>query len=199
MTFVVVEGGEGSGKSTQVDRLARRMRARHDDVVTTFEPGDTKVGAAIREILLHSDVPLDAETELLLLLADRAQHVAEVISPALKRGAIVISDRFTPSTIAYQGVARGLGADVVEKLSSAASAGVEPDLVVVLDVPDEVAEARVAPERDRLEQEGAAFHARVRAAYRDLAPTWGWAVVDGTGTPDEVEARVFAVVAPLFS
>jgi len=199
VTFVVFEGGEGSGKSTQVERLARRICAQHDDVVTTFEPGDTKVGAEIRDILLHSDVPLDAQTELLLLLADRAQHVAEVIAPALTRGAIVISDRFTPSTIAYQGVARGLGAVVVEKLSSAAAAGIEPDLVVVLDVPDEVADARVALERDRLEQEGAAFHARVRAAYRDLAPSRGWTLVDGTGTPDEVEARVFAVIAPLFS
>jgi dTMP kinase len=149
--------------------------------------------------LLHSDVPLDAQTELLLLLADRAQHVAEVISPALTRGAFVISDRYTPSTIAYQGVARGLGVGVVEELSSAACAGVEPDLVLVLDVPDEVAEARVALDRDRLEKEGAVFHARVRAAYRDLAPSRGWAVVDGTGTPDEVEARVVAVVVPLFS
>src|SRR5262249_23925015 len=124
VTFVVVEGGEGSGKSTQVERLARRMRAPDDDVVTTFQPGHTKVGAEIRDILLHSDVPLDAQTELLLLLADRAQHVAEVIAPALTRGAIVISDRFAPSTIAYQGVARGLGAGVVEKLSRAVSGGV---------------------------------------------------------------------------
>jgi dTMP kinase len=199
VTFIVIEGGEGSGKSTQVERVARWLRGRSDDVVATFEPGDTKVGAQIRNVLLHGETALDPHAELLLLLADRAQHVAEVIRPALKRGAIVVSDRFTPSTLAYQGVARGLGVDAVERWNTLVCGGVEPDVVVVLDVPDGVAESRVASERDRVEQEGESFHTRVRMAYRDLAPRRGWIVVDGNGSAAEVEARVRAVVAPLFS
>jgi dTMP kinase len=199
VTFIVIEGGEGSGKSTQVERVARWLRGRSDDVVATFEPGDTKVGAQIRNVLLHGETALDPHAELLLLLADRAQHVAEVIRPALKRGAIVVSDRFTPSTLAYQGVARGLGVDAVESWNALACGEVEPDVVVVLDVPDAIAESRVTRERDRVEQEGETFHARVRTAYRDLAKSRGWFVVDGTGAPGEVEVRVRAVVARLFS
>jgi dTMP kinase len=195
MTFIVVEGGEGVGKSTQVERLAAWLRAQGRDVVVTFEPGDTKSGAAIREILLHSDGPLDARAELLLMLADRAQHVAQVLEPALARGAVVISDRFSPSTLAYQGVARGLGVEDVERLCGWAAGGTEPDAVIVLDLPDDVAEARVAAERDRFERAGDDFHRRVRQAYRELAGERGWLVVDAGGTPDDVAARVRAAVA----
>ena len=199
MTFVVVEGGEGAGKSTQVARLAGFVRERGREVVVTYEPGDTKAGAAMRAVLLHADAPIDAHAELLLMLADRAQHVAEVIRPALARGAVVICDRFTPSTLAYQGVARGLGVDAVERLAHWAADGVEPDVVVVLDVPDAEAEARVASDRDRFERAGDAFHAQVRAAYRSLAVDRGWVLVDGGGTVDEVAARVQAAVAPFVS
>ena len=195
MTFVVVEGGEGSGKSTQVDLLVSFLRERGLDVVQTFEPGDTKLGARLREALLHGDAPVDARTELLLLLTDRAQHVAEVIRPALARGAVVVSDRYAPSTFAYQGAGRGLDVDEIARLNDFATGGVTPDVVVVLDVPDDVAEARVASERDRVERAGAQFHARVRAAYRTLAAAHGWTVVDGTGTADEVHQRVVAVVS----
>jgi len=197
VTFVVVEGGEGVGKSTQVERLAGALRERGHDVVVTFEPGDTKAGAELRAVLLHADAPLDARAELLLLLADRAQHVAEVIRPALDRGAVIVCDRFTPSSLAYQGAARGLGVDEVDRLSEWASGGVVPDVVIVLDLADDVAEARVAPERDRFERAGADFHARVRAAYRKLAPARGWRLVDAGGSPDEVATRVLAAVAPL--
>jgi dTMP kinase len=196
VTFVVVEGGEGAGKSTQVARLAGFVRERGREVVVTYEPGDTKAGAAMRAVLLHADAPIDPHAELLLMLADRAQHVAEVIRPALARGAVVICDRFTPSTLAYQGVARGLGVDEVERLAHWAADGVEPDVVVVLDVRDAEAEARVASDRDRFERAGAAFHAQVRAAYRSLAVDRGWVLVDGGGTVDEVAARVQAAVAP---
>lgn len=197
MTFVVVEGGEGCGKSTQTERLAAWLRAQGHDVVTTFEPGDTKVGAQLRDVLLHSDSPLDARTELLMMLADRAQHVAEVVAPALARGAVVVCDRFTPSTLAYQGVGRGLGVDAVEALDHFVTGGVRPDLVVVLDVPDDLAEQRLRAERDRVERAGDGFHARVRAAYRELAARRGWVVVDGTGTVDEVERRVQHAVAAI--
>jgi dTMP kinase len=199
MTFIVVEGGEGVGKSTQVDKLATSLREAGREVVCTYEPGDTKAGDAMRAVLLHADGPLDARAELLLMLADRAQHVAEVIRPALARGAIVVCDRFSPSTLAYQGVARGLGVDEVEQLSDWAADGIVPDVVVVLDLPDDVAEGRVAAERDRFERAGDAFHAQVRSAYRTLAADWGWQLVDASGSPDEVAARVRDAVAPFVS
>ena len=197
MTFVVFEGGEGVGKSTQVARCAEWARARGHEVVVTFEPGDTKAGGAIRDVLLHVDASFDARAELLLMLADRAQHVAEVIAPALARGAVVISDRFSPSTLAYQGVARGLGVAPVEELSAWAASGLEPDAVVVLDLPDAEAEARVSTERDRFERAGDAFHVQVRDAYRTLAAGRGWLIVDASGTADEVAARVQAVLAAI--
>ncbi|MCU1465299.1 MAG: dTMP kinase [Actinomycetia bacterium] len=193
--FIVVEGGEGVGKSTQVPRLAASLRASGREVVVTHEPGDTKLGAELRAVLLHADTDLDPRAELLLMIADRAQHLADVVTPALARGAIVVCDRYEPSTLAYQGVARGLGVERVERLSEFATAGVEPDVVVVLDLADEIAEARVSADRDRFERAGADFHARVRAAYRELAPARGWILVDADGTPDEVAARVLAAVS----
>jgi len=199
VTFVVLEGGEGSGKSTQAARLASWLKAQGRDVVSTFEPGDTKLGAQIRDLLLHGDAQLDARTELLLMLADRAQHVTEVIRPALTRGAVVISDRYTPSTLAYQGKARGLGVAAVEQMDAVATGGLVPDVVIVLDVPDDLAEARVVTVRDRLERAGDEFHARVRAAYRELAADRGWRVVDGSVAPGDVELHVREAVAHLFS
>lgn len=190
MTFVVLEGGEGSGKSTQAARLASWMTGNGHEVVSTFEPGDTKLGARVRDLLLHSEGPLDARSELLLMLADRAQHVTEVIRPALARGAVVISDRYSPSTLAYQGVGRGLGVAAVEQMDAVATGGLVPDVVVVLDMPDDMAEERVAIVRDRLERAGGDFHARVRAAYRELAAERGWCVVDGSAEPDDVELHV---------
>ncbi|HET9728624.1 MAG TPA: dTMP kinase [Acidimicrobiia bacterium] len=199
MTFIVLEGGEGSGKSTQARALADALRAEGRDVVVTFEPGDTPAGVRIREILLHADAPIDSHAELLLMLADRAQHVAQVVAPALARGAIVVCDRFSPSSLAYQGIARKLGVGVVESLDAFARNGCSPDLVVVLDVPDDVAESRVAVERDRFERAGEEFHARVRAAYRELAGERGWVLVDGTGPVDDVAARVRAAAASFLS
>lgn len=192
--FIVVEGGEGVGKSTQVERLAGSLRARGREVVVTYEPGDTNAGAELRNALLHSDA-LDPRAELLLMLADRAQHVAEVIRPAIARGAIVVCDRYAPSTLAYQGVARGLGVDAVERLSGWAAGELEADAVIVLDLPDAIAERRVSPHRDRFERAGAEFHARVRAAYRELAAARGWLLVDADGTPDEVAVRVLGAVS----
>ena len=193
--LIVVEGGEGVGKSTQVARLATSLRATGREVVVTYEPGDTKTGAELRAALLQADDVLDPRTELLLMLADRAQHVAEVLRPAIARGAIVVCDRYEPSTLAYQGIGRGLGVDEVERLSKWVAGDVEADAVIVLDVPDSIADARVSPVRDRFERAGAEFHARVRAAYRDLAASRGWLLVDAGGTPDDVAARVLAAVA----
>jgi dTMP kinase len=190
--FVVLEGGDACGKSTQVGRLAARLRAEHE-VVETFEPGATAVGRRIRAVVLDGDEPLAPGAEALLMAADRAQHVAEVVRPALDRGAWVVSDRYVPSSLAYQGAARGLGVEAVERISAWATDDLTPDLVVVLDVPDEVAAARRSG-GDRMEREQEVFHARVRAAYRELAGTHGWVIVDGSGDVDTVAEKVWAVV-----
>jgi dTMP kinase len=194
--FIVLEGGEGSGKSTQSARLAERLRDEGHTVVETFEPGGTRLGARLRDAFLHSDEAIDPRAELLLLATDRAQHVEEVIAPALARGEVVVSDRYTPSTLAYQGVARGLDLATVEDVCRLAEGDVVPDVVVVLDVSEETAAARAPQRPDRVESAGAEFHAAVRAAYRTLGPSRGWVVVDADGTVDDVAAAVWNAVAP---
>lgn len=194
--FVVLEGGEACGKSTQLHHLGDRLEAQGVDVVLTREPGGTPVGEALRALVLEGE-GLDARAEALAIAADRAEHVRAVVRPALERGAIVVSDRYVPSSLCYQGVGRGLGVDEVERLSTFATGGLAADLVIVLDVPEDVAAARSGPVRDRMEAEGEDFHARVRAAYRELSPERGWVVLDGTGSPEEVEARVWSHVEPL--
>jgi dTMP kinase len=192
--FIVLEGGDASGKSTQARLLAERLRALGHDVVETFEPGATDAGAAIRSLLLSGDASISATAEALLLGADRAQEVADVIRPALERRADVVSDRYVPSSLAYQGVGRGLGVEKMERLNRWATGGLEPDLVVVLDVDDAVTEGRRIEPGDRLERAGAGFHAAVRDAYRSLAAERGWAVIDGDATVDVVAERVWGVV-----
>jgi dTMP kinase len=191
--FIVIEGADATGKSTQVAGLADRLEGLGRDVVRTFEPGNTGAGRRIRELLLDGDATIAPTTEALLMAADRAQHVAEVVQPALDRGAVVISDRFVPSSVVYQGIVRGVGIDDVWHMNRSATRGLEPDVVVLLDLPDEVAETRRAP-TDRFEREGPEFHQRVRRAYRELSEKEGWAVVDASGTPDEVAGRVWEAV-----
>lgn len=191
--FVAFEGGEGSGKSTQAALLAARLGA-----VLTREPGGTEVGRRIRAIVLDPSLPspLDSRAEALLMAADRAQHVAEVIRPALARGDDVVSDRFAGSTLAYQGYARGLDLDELARISSWATGGLEPDLVVLLDVAPEVAAARMGRALDRMELAGDDFHRRVAEGYRALAATDPrWVVIDGAGTVDDVAERVAKAVA----
>lgn len=192
--FVVLEGGDGCGKSTQVGLLAAGLRARGLEVVETREPGGTPLGRALRTLLLGGDDPVDPVAEALMMAADRAQHVAEVVRPALARGAWVVSDRHVPSSLVYQGLVRGLDLDAVERASTWATGGLVPDLVIVLDVDDDVAASRRSPEADRMEREGDAFHADVRAAYRALAAERRWCVVDGAGTPEAVTARLLAAL-----
>lgn len=186
--LIVVEGGEGSGKSTQARRLAERIRATGREVVETHEPGGTEVGARIRTLVLDGG-HLDARSEALLIAADRAQHVAEVIAPALARGAVVVCDRFVPSSLCYQGVGRELGVDAVARMNEWATGGLEPDLVLVLDVDDETAAGRIGDPTDRMEAAGVAFHGRVRGAYRELADRFGWVLIDGSGPPAEITQR----------
>src|SRR5215207_85807 len=192
--FIVLEGGDASGKSTQARQLAERLRSRGRDVVETFEPGATQAGAAIRALLLEGDGPIDPTTEALLLAADRAQEVGDVIRPALARGADVVSDRFVPSSLAYQGVGRGLGVEKVEKLNRWAIGGLEPDVIVVLDVDDAVTASRRAGPGDRLERAGDEFHAAVRDAYRGLSADRDWVVLDGDAEVDTVAERVWGAV-----
>ena len=187
--LIAFEGGEGSGKSTQAALLADRLGA-----LLTHEPGGTEVGARIRAIVLDPAVGsgLDVRAEALLMAADRAQHVAEVIRPALVAGRDVVTDRFSGSTLAYQGHARGLSVEELAGLSQWATAGLEPDVVVLLDVPADVAVGRMKARPDRMEAAGDEFHRRVAEGYRALAAAdpARWRVVDGSGPVDEVEARV---------
>lgn len=202
--FVVLEGGDGSGKSTQARLLAEWLRTEGVTVIETFEPGAGPIGAVLRDVLLHGPAPVTPVAEALLMAADRAQHVATEIEPALARGDWVVCDRYVPSSLVYQGVVRGLGVAVVEQLSEVATGGLTPDVVVLLDVSDAIAEerradVRRADESDRLEREGSAFHASVRAAYRDLASSREWIVIDADGDVEAVTALVRDAVAPLLA
>jgi dTMP kinase len=191
--FIVLEGGDGCGKSTQARLLVARLQALGREVVVTREPGATEVGAAIRSLVLGGG-DLDARTEALLIAADRAEHVARVIRPALERGAVVVSDRYVPSSLAYQGVARGLGVETVARLSAWATGGLEPDLVIVFDVDPATAGGRRAGPQDRMEREPDSFRASVLAAYRELAARYGWTVLDGSASVDAVAEQVWAAV-----
>ena len=190
--FVVFEGGEGCGKSTQAARLADARGA-----VLTREPGGTAVGARIRDLVLGPNTAsLDPRAEALLIAADRAQHVAEVVRPALESGRDVVSDRYIGSSLAYQGVARGLGVNEVRRISEWATGGLWPDVVVLLDVPEEEVAARLAGSQpDRMEAAGDEFHRAVVDGFRRLADADdSWVVIDGVGSEDEVAARVLAAV-----
>lgn len=196
--FIAFEGGEGSGKSTQIARLAHRLRDAGREVVTTFEPGGTAVGAAIRQVLLSRDTDgLTARAEALLFAADRAQHVATVVRPALRRGAVVLTDRYRDSSIAYQGAGRELSVDEVRELSEWATDGLVPDLTVLLDVDPVVGLQRASGETDRLEAEPLQFHTRVRAHFLALAAAEPdrYVVLDASQPVDEVASAVAAAVA----
>jgi dTMP kinase len=193
--FVAFEGGDGAGKSTQVDRLADWLRGRGHEVVTTREPGGTMLGAQLRSVLLDvRSVGLSARSEALLYAADRAEHVAAVIRPALHRGAIVVSDRYVDSSIAYQGAGRALSAGEVERLSRWATQGLRPHLTVLLDVDPTVAARRRAGAPDRIEAESVEFHTRVRQGFLDLAERdpKRYLVLDAAGTPADINAAVIA-------
>lgn len=190
--LIAFEGGEGCGKSTQASRLAAALGA-----LLTREPGATPVGARLRALLLDPATgPVDPRTEALLMAADRAQHVAEVIEPALGQGRHVVTDRYTGSSLAYQGFGRGLAVDEVRRISAWATGDLWPDLVVLLVVPPEVAAARLGTDLDRFEQEDDGFHERVHDGFLRLAEAEPdrWVVLDGTGSPDGVAASVAAVV-----
>lgn len=170
--FITLEGPEGAGKSTNRDYLAERLRERGLDVVLTREPGGTPLAERIRQLLLDTDTePMAVDTELLLVFAARAQHLARVIRPALARGAVVLCDRFTDATYAYQGGGRGVSTERIEALERFVQDDLRPDLTLIFDLPIEVGLSRaVARGRlDRFEQEGPAFFEAVRTAYLERA------------------------------
>jgi dTMP kinase len=202
--FITFEGPEGSGKSTQLRRLAARLRTEGRTVLETAEPGGTAIGMQIRRVLLDAkNHELRPTTELLLMFAARAQNVDELILPALSRGDIVLCDRFTDSSLVYQGVARGLGADVVYDVDRIACRGLVPDLTIVVDIATELglerARARNQNTRDvetRLDEQAVDFHRKVRDAYLQLAADEPNRVklVDGSGSEDNVEKHVWEAV-----
>jgi dTMP kinase len=194
--LIAFEGGEGSGKSTQARILAERLGALH-----TFEPGDTPLGVAVREVLLdRTTLDITPRAEALLMAADRAQHVEEVIRPALASGRSVVTDRYTPSSIAYQGYGRQLDPREVGELSAWATLGLLPDLVLLLEVPMSVSLERTGGARDRLEAAGPDFHRRVHDGFLQQAiqDPDRFAVVDGTQPVDAVAEAVWQIVATRF-
>jgi dTMP kinase len=200
-SFVVFEGGEGAGKSTVIAAVAEHFRSRGRKVVTTREPGGTPTAEAIRSVLLTpTDAPMSDRCEALLFAAARADHVAHVIRPSLEVGALVLSDRFVDSSLAYQGFARGLDVDEVRQLSRWACDGMQPDLTIVLDLDPAVGLAR-AKDGNRMEDQGIHFHHQVRAGLLELAAEAPerYVVVDASDALDAVVAASLAAVAAVGS
>jgi len=203
--FITFEGIDGSGKTTQMRMLAQRLRRDGHEVFEAVEPGGTAVGAQIRRILLDSaNQDLRPTTELLLYFASRAQNVEQCILPALSAGKIVLCDRFTDSTLAYQGYARGLGEETVLTLDRIACHGLTPGLTLLVDVDldtglarAQVRNAGTAASETRMDDQSIEFHRKVREAYLDLAKKHAgrFRVIDGRGTPESVAARVWESVA----
>ena len=197
--FIVFEGGEGAGKSTQSTALADYLQARGHEVLCTREPGGTPAAEAIRAVLLDpSNAGLDDRAEALLFAAARGDHAARVIRPALERGEIVISDRYLDSSVAYQGVARGLGAERVAELSLWATGGLVPDLTIVLDVDPALGLARVVGP-DRLESEPLEWHARVRQGFLDIAAAAPdrYLVLDGSRPAEDLAVEIAVAVSAI--
>jgi dTMP kinase len=201
--FITLEGPDGSGKSTQARMLAERLRGQGRQVLETVEPGGTSVGQQIRRILLDpANQELTPVAELLLMFAARAQNVEQWILPALDAGKIVISDRFTDSSLAYQGSGRGLGRDIVLELDRLACRGLAPDITLCIDIDSETGLARALARggaETRLEEQAIEFHHKVREAYHDLAQRdpARFRLIDGRGTPEAIAVKVWNEVSPL--
>ena len=185
--FITFEGGDGSGKSTQIQSVRDWFESRGREVIVTREPGGTELGTEIRRLVQNGPEDVDARTEALLYAADRAYHVATVIAPALERGAVVLGDRYIDSSLAYQGAARSLGVDEIASLSAWATRGLYPSLTFLLDLPPEVGARRRTNAPDRMERESMDFHERDRIV-----------VIDAVGTVDEVFSEIRGVLVERF-
>lgn len=203
--FISFEGGEGAGKSTQIRHLVRWLKANQTDVLLTLEPGGSRIGKRIRELLLNPSIKnLSERAELLLYEADRAQHVEEILLPALAQGKVVISDRYADSSTVYQGICRGLGLDWTEQLNAFATQGLFPDLVIVLDIPETIGLRRVQKrvtqlvgkrkriKMDRLEREKQSFHRKVRSGFLLLSKRHPkrFRVLDARQSPEAVSKAI---------
>ncbi len=199
--FVTFEGTDGSGKSTQLELAAKYIQEKDVEFIQTRDPGGTPLGCKIREILLNYDGEVAPYCELFLYLADRAQHIDEKILPALNEGKLVLCDRYVDSTMAYQGYARGLGADRILQLNRIAAKSLMPDLTFVFDVNTEVSRQRVGDKKDRLESEADDFHKKVREGYLDLAGKFPEriVVIDANRGIEEVHQDVVKVLGRFFN
>jgi len=204
LPFITFEGSEGCGKSTQVQRLAERLERSGISYLVTREPGGTSIGETIRELLQFAphNSTMTPETELLLFAASRSQLVRETIRPALERSVCVIADRFFDSTTVYQGAARSLDREMVERLNAFAVGDCIPDITFILDVDAATAESRMQKPRraDRMEEQPAEFYERVRRGYRDLAARKPKRIVliDGSRDPDDIENEIWKILCSRF-
>lgn len=197
--FVTFEGPEGSGKTTQIERLARRLRDVGTSVVVTREPGGTVLGERLRGMLLDEEFEPHAITEAYLMTAARTEHVRRVILPALERGDLVLCDRYIDSTLAYQGAGRGIDVNALRDLQQLSTGGLQPDITILLDVDVTAGLQRrsAGGEQNRLDQEAVSFHQRVAEWYRDEARrnTERWVVVDANQSIEEVERAIIAALS----
>ncbi|MHB8918157.1 MAG: dTMP kinase [Desulfocucumaceae bacterium] len=194
--FIVFEGIDGAGKTTQVDMLAAALAKKGRSVTVTRDPGGTSLGESLRSVLLYSELPINPEAEALLYAAARAQLVSEKIIPALEQGSVVISDRFADSTLAYQGYGRGMIGEILDRINMLACRGLVPDLTVLMDMEPSGVAARLKRPVDRMEREGLEFLRRVRNGYLDLAgrDPGRYLVLDALEYVDQLFLRVLSAV-----
>jgi dTMP kinase len=195
--FITFEGGEGAGKTTLIEAVYAKFHNKHKDVLLTRAPGGTKTGTLIRDCLLHQD-KISPRCELFLFLADRAQHVEQVIRPALAKKTVVLCDRFNDSTLAYQGGARGFDPTFIQHLCQFATQGLNPDLTLYLDIDPKIGLERVKRSKDRIEQEEIAFHQKIRATYLEIAKKEPkrFHILNAAQSPDNVFAQAAALLSP---
>ncbi len=201
--FITIEGGEGAGKTTLIESLYKHLLGMGRQVLKTREPGGTPLGEEIRKILLHHKGPVSPYTELSLFLASRAQHISELIAPALEAGKVVLCDRFNDSTIAYQGMARGLGMDKVASFCEFICAGLEPNLTLYLDIDPKqgISRAKKTHSLDRIEAENLAFHAKIREGYLALRKKYPhrFHLINADQSPEAVFRESLRALSPFLS
>jgi dTMP kinase len=201
-TFVTLEGPEGAGKTTQLKQLSKQLDILGIDHIVTRDPGGTPLGRQIRRILLNPENPVNPMSELLLYQADRAQHVGEVIMPALKEGKLVLCDRYTDSTMAYQGYARGIDFEIIEDLNLVATGGLRPELTILFDLESSEGLSRLHPGgHDRLEREALEFHHKVRDGYHQLVKKEPerWKTIDASKPMTTVQTELRKVLSEQLS
>jgi dTMP kinase len=201
-TFVTLEGPEGAGKTTQLKQLSKQLDVLGIDHIVTRDPGGTPLGRQIRRILLNPENPVNPMSELLLYQADRAQHVGEVIMPALKEGKLVLCDRYTDSTMAYQGYARGIDFEIIEDLNQVATGGLRPELTILFDLESSEGLSRLHPGgHDRLEREAIEFHHKVRDGYHQLVKKepQRWKTIDASKPMTTVQTELRKVLSEQLS